>query len=105
MTTPAAAFLTRVADRLERGWTQGAYARGADENSIDFTDARAVCWCLEGAFYAEDQETHPVRMAALDALYTATNAENLPLFNDTPGRTQAEVVRVVRMAASKMEEG
>lgn len=105
MTIPAAAFLNRVADRLERGWTQGAYARDADGHPIDFTDDGAVCWCLEGAFYVEDTGDHHARLTALYALCDATHVDNLPEFNDTPGRTQAEVVRVVRMAASKMEEG
>ena len=97
--------LSRVAARLERGWTQKEYARTRTGRRAKFDSRLAVCWCIDGALLAERLTAHAeVRRAARAALWKVLYPNNILTFNDTPGRTQAEVVAVVRRAAERAGE-
>lgn len=106
-----AAILRAAAELLERpgAWTQGAYSRdegGRDELAGVFAGGRcsptgrAVCFCTIGALakvagwtYGETEDSELV-----ERLIVAVG-DSVHRWNDTPGRTQAEVVATLRAAA------
>lgn len=90
--------LHRAADLLEEfGWCQGAYAV---PNAGDLFDA-PVAFCAVGAIGRAHAELHGgVRtFDALDAVKKYTPETPLQHYNDTLGRTKAEVVARLREAA------
>lgn len=71
-------------------WTQGCFARAMDGYEIDYTDARAECFCAQGAIY----RLEPPLLAGIDAeefLMRAVGCK-IPQFNDAPGRTHSEIL-------------
>jgi hypothetical protein len=108
----AADVLERAAKLIEPegAWTQGAFSLDeTGSHSEDLTAiGPAVCWCVLGAI-AEIVGVDPVApwglnntaVAAKLALSRVIEDDNVPMFNDAPGRTQAEVVAKLREAAAK----
>ena len=86
---------------VEKGWTQGAFARDKDGKSVLSRDPTAVSWCMAGAVIASqgcDGLTEHERWQ-LNAVLGRNLGFTLRLmYNDTPGRTQKEVVNVLREA-------
>ena len=87
MSAQDAAVLRAARARLtpEGAWTQSEFARNADGRAVPVDSSEAVCWCLRGAFMA-DNHTTPLRV--IDAMPRRWVVE----WNDAPGRTQAEVL-------------
>lgn len=82
--------LNRAADLIERdGWVQGRFRGPNGEHCA--TDA-VVCACEFSMVVYND---------AVDVLLEAIRRQNLPRWNDEPGRTQAEVVAKLRAAARR----
>jgi hypothetical protein len=76
---------------VEKGWTQGAYARTKTGKECPDRSLHAKCWCASGAIWrvcAHDgigfSEAHKQLSAAIN--------KPIPYWNDAPGRTQAEVL-------------
>ncbi len=88
----------------EGRWTQDAYARDSRGSSaVERLSPTAVCWCIAGGI---DRSIGAIgTVAGLEARKLVARVLNLSagygaaLWNDTPGRTQAEVVAVLRRAA------
>lgn len=76
----------RAADLVERGWMQG-----------DYWNAHGTRCCLVGAL-DEAAKDDRVFDEACRLVRTIIGSE-LDAWNDTPGRTQAEVVAALRQAA------
>lgn len=96
--------LERAADLIEPEgcWTQGSFARDAAGERIFSRDKRAQCWCMFGAIVVvgNAQKINEITDLFLDNFNKAPIA-----FNDTPGRTQAEVVSALRRAATLARQG
>ena len=101
-----AELYNKAADMIEKGWTQRAGARSEKGNSVHPLARNAKSWCLSGALSAvspldEGNELHKSTFLRL--------AENLGFighvtaWNDSPGRTQKEVVGILRSAAGRMK--
>lgn len=95
MTT--AEILNAAADLCERGWTQGDFAVNADGRVSAPWDKSAVAWCVIGAVRSCTKDAWDVTNAI--ALLHGYVGQNVSAWNDTPGRTQAEVVETLRKAA------
>lgn len=103
MTAPqtVAEVLDAAADLLtpEGAWTQGDFARTAAGDSLENGwDDGAVCFCIMGAIehvVGPDETTRPFRAAVLEVTEQSVTA-----YNDTVGRTQADVVAKLREAAA-----
>ena len=97
--------LNAAADLLtpEGAWTQREYARDALGNRTLIT-LDATCFCVVGAI-SKVSGLEPVqveRSGANQALLKVINHPDdagIVYWNDTPGRTQAEVVAALRAAA------
>lgn len=91
----AVEILKGARERIAHGWTQQAAARGENGGHIDARDPSAVRWCLTGALHAAaDGCACPALLRFLgftERGEIAPHYEILP-WNDTPGRTQAEVL-------------
>jgi hypothetical protein len=90
----------------EGAWTQGAFNRDADgETGDDLVVDTPVCWCALGAVahVLRHDAAQPWSGAALEAelaIVALLDNSDVPAFNDTPGRTQSEVVAKLREAAA-----
>ena len=83
----------------EMGWTQGAFARDAAGRPVGARSERAVARCALGCIIAAYDELDAARAVrlALRRIVEDTPAD----WNDSPSRTQAEVVAALKRA----EEG
>ncbi|KQM37975.1 hypothetical protein [Sphingomonas sp. Leaf10] len=107
MTAPVSQVLSEAADLLEKpgAWTQNAFARdwlGRMTGPLSTKDT-AVCWCVMGATCVAGQDADEGQ-AADDFLRGFLGIPDLASWNDTPGRTQAEVVAKLREAAALAKE-
>ncbi len=80
------AKLKRARALVARGWTQGVYARDANNNQASPCGKKACKWCASGALLAVGLK--------LGAHWepTPVNGHGVTSWNDVPGRTQAEVL-------------
>lgn len=68
-----------------KGWTQGAFARDKFGNSVNSDDPEAISWCIVGACSIAKAQDGWIKLGF--------NLGKPPMkFNDTPGRTQEEVI-------------
>lgn len=91
--------LLRAADRVERGWTQGAQARDEYDCGVPSTHPSAVCWCAIGAICVEARPDWRGYDRAMLALSAVLGVGGVARWNDEPGRTAAEVAAAMRKAA------
>lgn len=90
-----------AAQYVERGWTQGAYARSASSHRVAILSPRAVRFCMVGAIARAATDLAvaewPVCLAVMAELPPGAG---LSVWNDAPDRTQAEVVALLRRRRS-----
>lgn len=95
-------ILLRARARVERGWTQEAFARKASGVSTHPAHEDACSWCLEGATFQLTRIDHLA--AARDALRDVVGTTDLALWNDTSERTKEEVLVAIDAALAKFPE-
>lgn len=94
--------------RIAQGWTRNVYARDKLGEPVGSRNPEACAWCLEGAIHADTLDDVD---AVYLLLYIANGAGFLPrkvrgacqripkvsldVWNDKPGRTQKEVLRLL----------
>ena len=106
MSTPTN-ILRAAANLLDRpgAWTQGTDARDATETSCEPRADDAVSWCAAGAIMrvAEDGDGVYVdaRARLRETLVRAEHECLIGLWNDKRGRTQSQVVAMLRRAAEE----
>lgn len=101
--------LCRAVLYVSTGWTQGALARDAEGRRVEPWDTRAVAWCLMGALEVGVLETAGPYLLLLDWAIGAVR-DHLPsddqlleeggvyalrAWNDKPGRTREDVLRLL----------
>jgi hypothetical protein len=94
-----AQVLTEARKLIAQGWTQGEYKRVV--NGVE-------CWCISGAMgqAAPDYKPNGLEFAALfralraDDFYLSSST-SLIEWNDTPGRTQEDVLALIDRAIAK----
>jgi hypothetical protein len=99
--------VSAVADKLrearaliERGWTQGHFARDEDGYPEHEGSPDAVCWCAMGAMSAADPND---KYGLYGALSHAIGDEMVGMWNDRIGRTKAEVLAAFDKAIALAE--
>lgn len=104
----ASKIFARAAERVRKGWAQGAMALDARGEEVEVNSRRAVCWCLLGAV----ERVSPPGMlwtfeagSLLDQLGAALREVDpkgreyaLAEWNDDPNRTQAQVLKLLARA-------
>jgi hypothetical protein len=98
-------ILVRAADLVTFGWCREAEARDAHDAPAEPWSAHAVRWSLLGALVAAvdlPPEPQPAFLGplrrALSALAEVIEEPSLSKWNDAPGRTQEDVVRILEAA-------
>jgi len=91
----------RAADVIEPdgAWIQGRAAAGADIETIEPRDPRACRWCVLGAILKVMGRKEAGFDAAVITMARHVRGK-VHQWNDTEGRTQAEVVATLRALAS-----
>lgn len=84
---------------VSNGWCKGAYALDSNDLPCDVTDPNARRFCLLGAYLKVAKEKN-LPEATERLVYKAINAQvgidvSLITYNDTFGRTQSDVCRVL----------
>jgi hypothetical protein len=96
-------------------WTTGRLSRTKDGKATDYWSEDATCFCVLGAIFRANRRTYEgfrmpedrcaAEMEAERAIQRATQGD-VPLWNDDPGRTHAEVLEAYdRAIAALVEEG
>lgn len=93
---------------VTRGWIQGENAQNGMGRGVGAFSPDAVAWCALGALYAGlDGEEYTAVRAAVDRLVWELSfmpwkifgeANVITNWNDAPGRTQGEVVKLLETA-------
>ena len=93
----------KAADVVEKGWTQGTFARDKWGDECYFRDPLAVSWCLSGALSLAFNSPF-----GLNSYKTVRNylriGTSLSIWNDDPYRTQKDVVKFLREEAKRADE-
>ena len=87
--------------KIEKGWTQGTMARDKNGVAVSSDDKDATCWCALGAVLAVRREEW---VNAVPFVRDAVGGGELLVWNDTPGRTQAEVLAAFDKAIELCEK-
>lgn len=101
-------LLDRAADRTEGGhWCQGTPAHDALGRDVDPLDPSACHWCMGGAmiYAAAGDSTAVAHVAVRRYLGLPQRGGLVGVWNDRPGRTEAEAVAALRGAAEMLREG
>lgn len=104
--TTIAEVLDRAADLIEPegAWTQNEEARDALGYPVRSISAAASCWCIVGATFSVCRDL--ILSSDADSFLADTLPDEVGFgadvaeWNDTAGRTQAEVVAKLREAAA-----
>ena len=106
-------LLYRAAELLERGWCQGTAARDCEGVTVSVINDTACQWCTVGAFLAVAYRDYSESgsnlfepwYSEMASAFRAVLPDGVGIspYNDSPGRTQAEVVAKVREAAALAE--
>lgn len=101
-------------DLVERGWTQGADARAADDTVVHPCDARAVSWSLLGALVvaveevaAREGEQNAIGQLArtCSVLADILDTDSLVEWNDVGERIREDVVAAFDRVAAEISAG
>lgn len=117
-TTTAAAMVSEARRLVADGWTQGAHARDEAGLEVPSWSEEARSWSLLGALLSswhrqdskEDQDVvaHLIDAHALgqatEVLGDVVGTASLEQWNDSPGRSQAEVIGAFERALTRLEE-
>ena len=109
------AVLTRAAEMIEIGWTQGADARRKDGTACTAVADGADAYCLSGALLRAGYEVSgrlhdPSKPMPtfMRAVYTAVQAvlppgwTEIQWYNDRKGRTKADMLRIIAAARAAL---
>ena len=92
----------KAADVVEKGWTQGAFARDEQGNIRASKHRRAVSWCLSGALFLVFNPQFGLRSYKKIRNYLGISP-SLSVWNDDLYRTQKEVVKLLRETAKRAD--
>jgi hypothetical protein len=88
----------------EGAWTQYSSARNIRRIPVDFYSEKAVCFCASGAIRRSLNMTkYGERLPSSLDFFIEMVGGSISLFNDAPGRTQAEVLVKFDEAISALE--
>jgi hypothetical protein len=83
-------------------WTKGTYARDGNGGKVPDYSEEAKCWCVSGAIWKCYRKPYEKVRVQLDVgemhrrLLKRIGEVEIPLWNDAPERTHAEVIAVLK---------
>lgn len=106
--------MSAIADKLrearaliERGWTQGQYARDVHGEGTDFLKHEAVCFCAAGAIGAANEHWPNSGLPGMALLSLAVGGDgtetDILIWNDAKERSHAEVLAAFDQAIQLAE--
>lgn len=94
-------ILTTARALIERGWTQATCARNSHGSTVPPGSADASCWCVYGALYACAAPPNALSDVCT-AFRLAIDMQEIPEWNDAPGRTKEDVLRAFDQALASL---
>ena len=96
-------ILTQARVLVKQSWTQGAYARNSDGESVAAKDPTACSWCAVGAIKAANPDGYP-RLCELWDLFDNLVGRPLTIsFNDASDTTQEDVLSLYDRVIARCE--
>ena len=92
--------LVKARTLVEKGWTQGAFAKDDYGYIVKSTDPKACSWCATGAIQAVLPKNVP--FSDYTALLTVPNG--IVLFNDNLNTTKEDVLKVFDKAIARCDD-
>jgi len=90
---------------IEKGWTQGYYAKDRRGELVGIHDRDACSFCAVGAIYrASEDASDWARDEAINAVVMATPGFNIPIYNDAEERTKDEILALIDKAKGRVNE-
>lgn len=80
----------------QKGWCQGYYAHTAEGIRCGEHSRKAASFCLMGALHATKDHNNDEFTSAFIAITHKIDGESIAQWNDAPGRTKEEVVKLLR---------
>lgn len=88
---------------IEKGWTQGYYAKDAQGELVGIHDGDACSFCAVGAIHrASEDASDWARDEAGNAVVAVTPGFNIPIYNDAKGRTKDEILALFDKAKEQV---
>ncbi len=96
--------IKRLIGKPER-WTKGSFALDRLGQGVSASSARAVCWCLHGAYDRIGYGIEGLYSALDRAAEIEARSRNASMisYNDDPRRTHAQVMRLLDRAIARRE--
>lgn len=104
-------YLAAVYQKLSQSWVQDTWAKNKRGHACLPYSSAACCWCLSGALISTSRNGKPdgplarLELQAREVLLTCikqakTNVvyTSIPAWNDAPGRTKKDVLRLIDRA-------
>lgn len=90
---------------IEKGWTQGYYARNAKEELVSVRAEDACAFCAAGALMvAMGHTSRQLRYDAFDILESVTPDHNVAIYNDASSRTKEDILALFDRAKEQCGE-
>jgi hypothetical protein len=92
-------LLQQAKVRIERGWTQGWFARDSNGSRVEIGSDRATCFCISGAIYNKGTDI----LELVKARYFLSRVlprrfDNIVEFNDNESTTKEDVINLLDKA-------
>lgn len=100
MTPEARTVLTNVRDLFQSNpatWMQGRLAQNRYGVPVSPNAGSATCFCLGGAIAKYSPQKLQAELEAIAAVKLITGAQSIANWNDAPGRTVADVVKILNI--------
>jgi hypothetical protein len=91
----------KPSDYLKKGWCQGVLAKDAKGRNAGLFHSPPVAWCITGAMNASFKELSK-RARFYKLCQKLINYDVVSTWNDTTGRTQAEVIALAEEVEKRM---
>jgi hypothetical protein len=84
----------------EIGWCQGLFYRYGGP-----TMHNKIAYCLVGALIVSCRHQHPEFIEAKSLIEYVENIQDLSKWNDSPGRTKEEVLKLIEETMERIDKG
>jgi hypothetical protein len=95
----AVELLQQARSKIEKDWTQGWFARDANNMRVQVDSDKATCFCLSGAMFSEEITSfEQVKARQLLSMVLPDWCNNIVEFNDCANTSKQDVINLIDKA-------